>query len=219
MLTRTPLSAAAFLVLQRPNRADYREVLKTAAKELVAGGAWRMEIVNRRKRTRENAQLAGRAASPVLSRFRPRRVSAARLVVLIEGDAKPGEAIPLTFVSGLISSVPARNHGGVVGRELSDVARWLERTSDVKGRVLQELEAAGLVSVAERHVLGQRVFRWVRRTPVGDDQVADGGALAGGPGSHEWVDSQLDAAFDGEFEAVFDRIWDDAWGLNGGGGF
>jgi hypothetical protein len=218
-----PLSAAALLALRELNRDNHREILKLAVKELVAARTWRLVAVERpRGRGAESARLVGRMIAGVfqgrISRPRLRK----RLLLLVEGDTPPPQLPPLPAVSLLVSRLQARSQARLGGRELSEVARHLEHHRDfVREQVLQPLEAAGLVTMRERHAFGTTLSVKAKRTPAGDARAARR-ATSGvehvpewfepkPAGGGWWLDPELNDAFEGEFEAVFDWTWNLGW--------
>lgn len=231
------LSAAATLVLREGSKADARDVLKLAIKELILEGTWKLATGERTRRV-----------------LGPKAV-----ILLVRGDRPPPGRTPLGLAHSLVSSGQVETLGGVEGREVRAVAKSIAKKrprlrSELIQRVVVDLSNQGLVDWQERRVLG--IFRRSRMVPTeageraleesrrheaalaalpatkdeADKVLAEAAGLAllapasvGGidllGGGFDGVfDSSFGDAFDGAFDSAFDSGFADGGGGGNGGG-
>lgn len=216
-----PLSRSAVIVLRDLARADGKDVLKAAIKELIAAGVWRTRPGSRKRRRLSH--------------------------LLTRGGESPPRVPPLPAVSSLIEAAPAHVRDGEMTRDLRDVAKHLtKRHRGIRKAIvrdlLDDLASAGLVDAEERRALGILRRRRYVRTEEGERRLADelgaarerrrgaegayvGGAYAAQPDDdrdHDPgdIDAGLDSSFDSGFDAAFDSSFDSAFdsGFSAGGG-
>jgi hypothetical protein len=230
------LSAASTLVLRDGGKAEARDVLKLAIKELVLDGAWKLAKAERPRRLRG-----------------PKAVT-----LLIPGDRPPPGRVPLGLAHTLVESGHVGDWGGVQGREIRAMAKHIAVTrprlrTELIQRVGLDLAEQGLVDWNERRVLGvvrrpkmvrteagERALEEYRRheaalsaLPASKDEAdaavasaaglallsprTSGGDAFGGGGFGEVFDGGFDNAFDSSFDSAFDSGFSDGGGDGGGG--
>jgi hypothetical protein len=232
------LSAASTLVLREGGKAEAREVLKLAIKELILEGTWRLAKAERPRRLRG-----------------PKKVT-----LLIPGDRPAPKRVPLVLAQSLVNSAHVADWGGTQGREIRAMAKHIALTrprlrTELIRRVGLDLADHGLADWKERRVLGverrpkmvrteagERALEESRRheaamsaLPVAKDEAdavlaaAAGLALLsprssggvdgfGGGGFGDVFGGDFDSAFDSSFDSAFDSGYSDGGGDGGGGG-
>ena len=233
-MERWNLSAASTLVLRDGARAQAREVLKLAIKELILEGTWQLAKAERPRRLRGPKQLT----------------------LLIPGNRPAPDRVPLRYAHTLVKSGHIGEWGGVQGREIRAMAKTIALTTpklrtQLIQRVGLDLAEQGLVSWQERRVLGverrpkmvrteagERALEQARRheaalaaLPASSKDEADavlasaaglallsprssGGDFGGGG---DVFDGSFDSAFDSSFDNAFDSGYSDCGGDGGGG--
>jgi hypothetical protein len=225
---RWKLSAASTLVLRDGAKAQAREVLKLAIKELILEGTWKLAKAERPRRLR----------------------GPKRLTLLIPGNQPPPDRVPLRFAHTLVKSSHVGEWGGVQGREIRATAKYIALTSprlrtQLIQRVGLDLAEQGLVDWQERRVLGVERRPKMVRTAAGERALEEArrheAALAALPAAKDEADAVLASAaglallsplssggdfggggdaFDGSFDSAFDSSFDNAFdsGYSDGGG-
>ena len=198
------LSAASLTVLRDLRRADGKQVLRLAFKELVARGVYEVG-----------------SAPPAPLGWSRRRL---RPGLHPTGRLEGGDAL-LTWVDASIRATEVLSFRGRPAYLIADTAVKLKAGSpefrrDVIDRVLADLHRRGLVvEVQHRWLRRFRTIRWTR-TERGDARLALGWAAS--PAElGEGAERELDAAFDtiegGSISGAFDTAFDDGFADGGAG--